>query len=381
MGNKTLINKKASIFKAKQKAEICWQPTADSSLATDNWQLTTNNRALPTESGVVLIIILWILTALSVIALSFSRESRVEVSAARNAQALERSYFIARAGIDTTIYQILQKRMNSSVTQTAVQTEPDPIDLGNVTENFAGGAYQVAIQDESGKININLVSEPQLAALVRASGIQDPDASIITDSILDWRDASPLHRLNGAKDDYYQTLNPPYKAKNGRFDTVEELLLVRGVTRDYFYGKPERAEDGTMTYQYGLSRLLTVYSSTMNAARIQINVNYAPLPVLLSVPGMPAQAAQLIYERRRVKPFKDIAEISREIPIPLGAGTLPFLTTAQTGILSLTSAAHVENSKARRIIRTVINISPNPRTLYQTLYWNENVSDYEGIAQ
>jgi hypothetical protein len=119
----------------------------------------------------------------------------------------------------------------------------------------------------------------------------------------------------------------------------------------------------------------------MRTARLQVNVNYAPLPVLLSIPGMPDQAAKLIYERRRVKPFKDIPEISREIPIPLDLGTSLYLTAAPTGIISLTAAAHLENSKAQRIIRTVISLSLNPRTLYQTLYWNENVSDYEGIAQ
>jgi general secretion pathway protein K len=332
---------------------------------------------LPTESGVVLIAILWILTALSVIALSFSRESRVEVSAARNAQDLERSYFIARSGIEATIYQIVQKRMSSVVSQTTEpEAEPDPIDLGKITGNFAGGVFKVDIQDESGKINVNMVSEPQLQALIKASGIQDPDAAIIADSILDWRDTDDLNRLNGAENDYYQSLNPPYKAKNGRIDSIEELLLVRGMTRDYFYGKPERAEDGTVAYRYGISRCLTVFST-----RNKININSAPLPVLLSVPGMPDQAAKLIYERRKVKPFKDIAEVSREIPIPLAAGiTSAFLTTEQTGILSLTAAAHVDNSKAQRIIRTVIILTANPKTLYQTLYWNENVSDYESLT-
>jgi general secretion pathway protein K len=392
---------KTFIFHKKQTAKFC-QPVIDNkslpadhaprsisnqqlqisdySLPTAHCPLPTVSPRLPTDAGVVLIALLWILTALAVIALSFSRESRVEVAAARNAQDMERSYFIARSAIDATIYQIVQKRIRPNVPPAEAPTEPDPIDLGKVTGNFAGGVYQVDIQDESGKINVNLISEPQLKALVKAAGLEEPDAGIITDSILDWRDTDFLNHLNGAEDDYYQSLNPPYKAKNGRFDTVEELLLVRGMTRDYFYGKPERAEDGTITYRYGLSRLLTVYSSMMFATRIQVNVNYAPLPVLLSVPGMPEQAAKLIYEKRQVKPFKDVAEVSREIPIPLGAGTATFLTTMQTGILSLTAAAHMENSKARRIIRTVITISPRPRTLYQTLYWNENVSNYESMT-
>ena len=289
--------------------------TADCRLAA----LPTADCRLPTESGIILIALLWILIALSGIALSFSRESYVEVAAARNAQSLEDSYFVARAGIATTVYQLMAKQIMPSVTRAQLKETPDPIDLGIVTGNFGGGAYRVDIQDESGKINLNTVSAEQLLALAEAAGIPKEDADIIADSILDWRDSDKLFRLNGAENDYYQALNPPYKAKNGRFDTVEELLLVKGVTPTYFYGYPERTVGGSVVYKYGLSRYFTVYSN-----RNQINVNFAPLPVLMSVPGMPAQAAQMIYERRLAKPFKNTSEITREIPMNLGTQTMPY---------------------------------------------------------
>jgi len=315
------------------------------------------------------------MTALAVLTLSFSRESRIEVMTAGNAKSMEKSYYIARAGMESAIYRIMQRRM-ASVTQTAVQgDEPDQIDLGKVTGSFDGGFWQVNMQDESGKINLNTVSEQQLSALIYAAGIEDPDAVILTDSILDWRsDAGAMPRPNGAKDDYYRSLSPPYIAKNGRFDAVEELLLVRGMTRDYFYGKPERTQDGTVEYKYGLSRFFTVYTT-----RDQININHAALPVLLSIPGMAPEAARMIYERRQVQPFRAAAEINREIPFPVGAGVMTRLTTAQTGILTLTSEAHEEGSRVRRVIRAVISLDSigtlNP---YQILYWNENISDYEG---
>jgi general secretion pathway protein K len=363
---------------AKQKALACPSIAENRPLPTARCLLPTIHRPLPADSGVILIALLWILTALSVIALSFSRESFIEVAAGRNAQSLEMSYFIARAGIETTIYQLLQKRSASSVQATTVSETPDPLDLGTAQGNFAGGSYQVDIQDESGKININMVSEQQLLALVEAAEIGQPDAGIISDSILDWRDADTAHRLNGAEDDYYQTMNPPYKARNnGRIDTVEELLLVRGITPEYFYGRSERTPDGSVNYRYGLSRLLTTYSTRGLG---QININFAPLAVLKSIPGMPVQAAQMIYDRRRNKPFKDVAEMTREIPISLSAQALQLLTTGQSGILTLTASAHTENSKARRTVRTIISLSPGANTLYQTLYWNENVSDYESIA-
>jgi general secretion pathway protein K len=343
-------------------------------LPTPNAVLPTAHCPLPTEAGVILIALLWILVALSVIALSFSRESFVEVAAARNAQSLEESYFLARAAVAETAYQILQKKLSPKLQQLELQDLPDPLDLGRVTRSFGGGTYRVDIQDESGKVNLNSVSEEQLRALVEASGINRPDSDIITDSIMDWRDSDSMHRLNGVEDDYYQTLNPPYKARNGAIPVIEELLLVKGVTPEYFYGRPEKAADGSIFYKYGLSRYLTVYSY-----RIQINVNFAPLPVLLSIPGMPPAAAQSIFERRKVKPFKNVGEITRDLPANLGANALTYLSTEQTDIYTLTISAQTEKSKARRVIRTIIRLDGTERSYYRTLYWNENVPDYEGV--
>jgi general secretion pathway protein K len=339
--------------------------------------LSTGNWRLATESGVILIALLWVLVALSVIALSFSRESFVEVAAARNTQSLETAYFIARAGIVSTIYHLMEKRRKPSVQQAELQETPDPIELGIVTGNFGGGSYRVEIQDESGKININTISEEQLRLLIEASGINKQDGDIIVDSVLDWRDGDDLYRLNGAEDDYYQSLDLPYNARNGRIETVEELLLIRGITPDYFYGHPERTPDGSVIFKYGLSRCFTVYATrTLN----RINVNYAPLPVLLSIPGMPLQAATMICERRLTKPFKNLAEVTREIPVPLGANVLTRLSVEQTGVFTLTASARSKNSKARRIIRTVVTLDRGNNAEYKTLYWNENVPYYEGMT-
>jgi general secretion pathway protein K len=346
--------------------------------ATVRERIRLLKRTALSQDGVVLIAILWIFAALALIALSFSKESFVEAAAARNSQALEKSYFVARAGIAAAIYQLIQQRSIPSNQQLEQQETINPIDTGIITGSFGGGIYRVNIQDESGKINLNIVAEDQLRKLIEASGIEKHDSDIIADSILDWRDSDLLHRMNGAEEDYYQTLNPPYKAKNMRLDTVEELLLVRGITPEYFYGYPERSPKGDIIYRYGLSRYITVYP--FNSSRPQINVNFAPLPVLMSINGMTPEAAQLIYERRLSKPFKNVQEITREIPAPLGAMTMQLLSTDQTGVFTLTASAGAENSKVRRVLRTVISLDGS-ETRYRTLYWNENVPDYEGAIQ
>lgn len=199
-------------------------------------------RAREDDRGVILIALLWILTILSVIALSFSRETFVEVGAARNSRDLADSYYIARAGIAATIYQLYQKSYLSQMSPAdALSQQPDAIDFGKVTGKFGDGEYEVDVQDESGKINVNTVGEEQLKALVAVIGIPEPDADIIVDSILDWKDLDKIARQNGAEDEYYQSLQPPYLAKNGVLGTVEELLLVRGVTPEYYYGHRKNA--------------------------------------------------------------------------------------------------------------------------------------------
>lgn len=108
-------------------------------------------------------------------------------------------------------------------------------------------------------------------------------------------------------------------------------------------------------------------------------MNSAPLPVLLSVPEMTLQAAQMIYERRKTKPFMTTAELMRDIPVNLGTA-LSRLSTTRTGVFTLSASARAANSKARRVIRAVISLERGGENApYQTLYWNENIPDYESI--
>jgi general secretion pathway protein K len=329
-------------------------------------------RIRPGEKGVILIALLWILTALAVIAMSFSRESFVEVAAARNLRDAAVGYYAARAGIAFTAYQLIQRRMYPPVRQLELPGPPDPLDLGIVRGTSGDGEYEVEIQDESGKINVNFVMEDQLKALMEVLGIGTPDADIIVDSIMDWRDADNLRRANGAEDDYYQTLNPPYKAKNGRIDTVEELLLVRGVSKEYFYGRMQKMPDGPLVHRPGLWNCFTVYAMNTN----RINVNFAPIEVLMSIPDMSAQAAQMIYEKRKTKPFASIDEINRALPVNLGAKTLPYLSTDLTNVYCLTAQGRRQNSKATRLIRSVIFLDPREPSGYRIIYWNDNVPSY-----
>jgi type II secretory pathway component PulK len=58
----------------------------------------------------------------------------------------------------------------------------------------------------------------------------------VADAILDWMDSDDEPREYGAERDYYASLNTPYAPRNAPLQTVEELLLVRGVTPQMLFG-------------------------------------------------------------------------------------------------------------------------------------------------
>jgi len=142
---------------------------------------------------------------------------------------------------------------------------------------------------EAGKININQVSDTTLRKILTNLVLREEEKrDIVVDSILDWRDPDDFYRLNGAEDDHYQSLKDPYHCKNANLDSIEELLLVRGVTAELFYGEkkgdePESAEE--RVEPVGLKDIFSIYSMGE-----QIDLNSAAWPVLRWDWGSPGKS-------------------------------------------------------------------------------------------
>lgn len=118
----------------------------------------------------------------------------------------------------------------------------------------------------------------------------------IADSILDWLDEDSDPRPNGSELEYYSVLPTPYAPKNGPVDSVEELLLVRGVTPELLFGidsnrngvvDPAEQQgglvDATQTSSLGWTSFLTVHGYESNKRRdgtSKIDINQDDLEVL-----------------------------------------------------------------------------------------------------
>jgi general secretion pathway protein K len=231
--------------------------------------------------------VLWVLTVLMVIALSFSYMGRTESQTSLAFRQGVEKKFLAEAGIEKGVAEILYAKMNPNRQVVLEGGETWKMDGTPYTVKTDDGYYTVSIVDESGKININTLTDASaiiLKNLLTNSGVGAAEADIIVDSILDWKDADDLTRLNGAESDYYMSLPNPYKAKNANFDTLEELLLVRGITSEILYGSDKKK---------GIVDFLTV-----NSMGGGINVNAAPKEVLMAVPGITAEIADTIVSSR-----------------------------------------------------------------------------------
>lgn len=214
------------------------------------------------------------------IVFSFSYTARTETFSALSFKQNSAHKFLSEAGFEHAVVELLYNMNNPGLED----TEPLRTDGTTYEYKTNGGSYSFSIMDESGKVDLNKAPEVLLRAMFSHFVSEDEDADGIVDSLLDWRDADDLYRLHGAEDDYYRSLPNPYEARNANFETVEELILVKGVTAELLYGGPERR---------GIIDYLTVYAPSG-----KVNITSAPREVLLSVPGMTSDFADAIIASR-----------------------------------------------------------------------------------
>jgi type II secretory pathway component PulK len=168
--------------------------------------------------------------------------------------------------------------------------EPGSIAAQIPLENLRLGAGTISLKivDLDRRFNLNVADEVILWQALTLAGAQPMQFQPVVDSILDWRDADDLPLAAGAESAYYQTFDPAYSPRNGPFDDLSELLWVKGMNPEWFYGAGLNGEISDV----GLEDLFTVISST------RININTASSHVLQLFPAIDENIAQTIIQAR-----------------------------------------------------------------------------------
>jgi len=305
--------------------------------------------------GIALLMVLWVLTILMVIVFSFSFMTRTEIQSTVSFKEGMENKFLAEAGIERGIEEIFYRNMNKNQALVLEGSEVWNVDGTPYSGRLGNGFYSVRIVDESGKLDINRISDILLKNLLLNLGIEEETADIIADSIMDWRDPDDLRRLHGAEDDYYRSLPNPYEAKDDKFDTLEELLLVRGMTPEILYGNGERK---------GIINFLTVHANMS-----KININAAPKEVLMAVPGMSSEFADTIIDMRRTKEIMNLQELG--ITGENYSIIVPYVITTGSQSYTIETTGSRETEKRGYSIRATVVISGH--NTYKYVYYKSPV--------
>jgi general secretion pathway protein K len=186
------------------------------------------------------------------------------------------------------------------------------------------GWVSVTMVDEERYANINTATPQLLNQALTSMGVDANDIPVVSDSILDWVQAGDNPRLSGAKNSYYQSLDPPYYCKEAPMDDISELLLVKGVTKAIYDGGSEdkhsvapkgfsRSPFDSASYAFGLTNVFTPFSDG------RININTADANVLQLIPGVDETTAEAIITAREgpsgggpeATPFMNLGEVQR----------------------------------------------------------------------
>lgn len=252
-------------------------------------RLRSNQPTLPgRERGVALITAVLVVAIASIIATAMMKRQNFDTQ--RTANIIYRDQAIAYAlGAEHWAGIELSKDANQNnydylKENWAYELPPLPIDGGYITGQ---------LQDLQGRFNLNSVLDPlQAERFTRLCQAINVDPGFIP-ALQDWIDDDTEERVNGAEDESYTLLNPPYRAANRDLADISELLLVKGVSvQDY--------------------NVLMFYVSALPGG-VEINVNTAS-PLLLQ--SLTYDVNPLEIERmvavRDDNPYKDVDNFVEE---------------------------------------------------------------------
>jgi general secretion pathway protein K len=322
------------------------------------WTKRTS-KPLPRRRGSALLAVLWLSAALSAIAYSLANTVRAEVERTSTDVDGLRSYYLARAGVERGI--LYMQWGNGAPPNAPFKYKPG---MPLLPFTFPSGQALVEIIPETAKLNINTAAPPELFRLLLALGTEPPRAEQIVAAIVDWR--SPA--AGTPFDAFYQSLTPSFRARHASFEETEELLLLRGMTRELYYGGYYHDANGRLVPHGGLRDCVSVFGS-----KGAFDVNTAAPAVLVTL-GLPPEAAAAIVARRRVVPFLSAGEVAQLIG---GSPALARLRVGGNFIFTLRSTARImlpngQLSDMRRTVATTVIFRPDEDIKLQTLRWYDN---------
>jgi general secretion pathway protein K len=282
------------------------------------------------QQASILVGLLWCLALLSVIVIGVLHTARMDLLVVKNYGDRIQAHYLALAGIEKAkalLYRDANDRSRSQKNHTgnffdaAQQFREVSFGRGVFSvirrgRTDEGGGIIFGVSDEESRLNLNTVTADELAKLQNMT----PDVAA---AIVNWRGGD--NTTVAAEAQYYAGLQPPYQPRNGPYQTVRELLMVRGVAPDLLLGRDVH-QNGLLAMgekdfalpgsvdsdDLGWAGILTVDSSVQNlnaAGEKRVNIQSADESSLTAIKGITPQMARAIVSYRGQHQFQSIADL------------------------------------------------------------------------
>ena len=352
------------------------------------------------ERAIALIIVMISVFVLTMLAGGFALSMKVETRLARNANSETELEWLGRSAVECARWELAQQYMISREPydgldqvwaggQGGIGTSNSPLADFHHEIDTKDGTATWTIVDLERKANINVADEALLQQALLVIGADAGEMTPMVNSVLDWIDPDDNTRNQGAESEFYQGMTPPYFAKNGPIDDISELLLIKGITPELYFGvaatnyqpgyfNPRGGRLGGQQampgYTVGLTNLFTPLSVG------KININTASPEVLQLIPGVTREAAEAIVGARSgeddgsglMGPYKSVAQIQR---VPEVTPIISRQIQQYCDVRSYTFEVHVDAQVAsyHRHFTAIIGRPPgNPRGIaVLSFYWTD----------
>lgn len=331
------------------------------------------------NSGIALVIVMISVTVLAVLAAGFAYSMRVESKLARNSNSETELAWLGRSGVEYARW-ILAEQMKINMEPYdglnqiwaggpgGIGTTNSPLLDVQQEVTLGNGSFTWKIEDLERRANINTANETLLQQALMLMGVDAGDMTPAISSIMDWIDPDDRTHVQGAESNFYEGLTPPYTAKNGPIDDMSELLLIKGVTPELYWGinstnhplaafqaKQNRVGYNTApapAFTAGLVDLFTPVSSG------RININTASAEVLQLIPGMSALVAEAIVAGRAGEddgsgltgPYRSVDQVRRVPEVNMEvARMMPMFCDVRSRTFQVTIEAQIGGYKRQYV--------------------------------
>jgi len=297
------------------------------------------------KKGLALVLAVTVVALLSILVVDFMGRAWVEAAVAAGYRDETLALYAARSGQEAAKLLIMEEAKNSA----AFAAKKDDFTGGGIPLPIGDDYAFFNITDESGKIDLNQMVTGRGYAndrwievfrrlLTRAE--LDPN---LANAAVDWLDADSELRPDGAETDYYAGLPIPYKAKNAKFDSVDELALVKGF-------EPK-----------ALAKIrdhVTVWSSG------RVNINTAtPLAIMALDDAITDGMVKDLLKARKEAPFAAPNDVSKVPGFPEVFPRIALLISVSSDYYSVSSNA-MFNETSKTIVAVYQRNMSGVKTLY-----------------